>query len=286
MKKAIFTAITLIFAVFLLFAAGCTTAPADKDSSAGVSADMAVPEISYNDTPVQYHEVNGVKLGYREFGPDNSEPLLMIMGFGGTMDGWNEKFIGILSENYHVYVYDHRGMGESTDADGQFTVAQLADDAAGLITALGYDSMNTYGVSMGSSVSQVLLINHPDKVRKAVLSSATYSASIPETEKLHGLLLENAEGEDVDTGVRKEAVANLEWDGCYDDLSGIKNDVMLITGTEDDLTPQSVAVDIADQISGSWLVRFKGIPHAGSHYAPEEYGVITTAFLEMNESPV
>ncbi|UUX92610.1 alpha/beta fold hydrolase [Methanoplanus endosymbiosus] len=286
MNKTIITSITLILTVCVLCIAGCTTAPAGTDSLDVVLADTPVPEISYNDTPVQYHEVNGVKLGYREFGVDNNEPLLMLIGFGKTMDHWNTTFIGILSENYHVYVYDHRGMGESTDADGQFTIAQLADDAAGLITALGYDSMNTYGVSMGSSVSLELLCDHPEKVRKAVLSSATYSANIPETKILHVLLLENAEGENVNTGVRKEAVANLEWDGCYDNLSGIANDVMLITGTADIITPQSVAVDIAGQINGSWLVRFKKIPHAGSSYAPEEYGRITTTFLEINESPV
>jgi len=286
MKKAVITAVTLLLALSLLFIAGCTNAPDETGSLPGVLEDMPVPEISYENTPVKYSEVNGVTLGYREFGTENTEPLLMIMGFGGTMDGWDTTFVGILSENYHVYVYDHRSMGESTDVDAQFTVSQLADDAAGLINALGYDSMNTYGVSMGSSVSQKLLIDHPDKVRKAVLSSATYSANIPETEELHGLLLENAESPDVDVGVRKEAVANLEWEGCYDDLSGIENDVMLITGTADTLTPQSVAVDIADQINGSWLVRFKGIPHAGSSYAPEEYGRITTTFLEMDESPV
>lgn len=49
--------------------------------------------------------------------------------------------------------------------------------------------------------------------------------------------------------------------------------------------PQSVAVDIADQINGSGLVRFKGIPHAGSSYAPVEYAEIVTTFLEMDESP-
>ena len=53
-----------------------------------------------------------------------------------------------------------------------------------LMTALGYDSMNVYGVSMGSSVSQQLVIDHPERVRKLVLDSITYSIRIPETKKL------------------------------------------------------------------------------------------------------
>lgn len=283
MKNTAITAMTLVLALCILFACGCT-APVTTEPTA-IPTETPVPAISYEDTPVQYSEVNGVTLGFREFGTENTEPLLMIIGFGATMEHWNTTFVGILSKNYHVYMYDHRGMGESTDTDAQFTIEQLADDAAGLITALGYDSINTYGVSMGSTVSQQLLIDHPEKVRKAILSSASYSATIPETEKLHGLLEESAVNMDAPEGVRKEAVANLEWEGAYDGLSGITNDVMLITGTDDDLTPQSVAVDIAGQIDGSWLVRFKGIPHAGSSYAPVEYGTIVTTFLEMDESP-
>lgn len=209
----------------------------------------------------------------------------MIIGFGGTMKSWNTTFIHILAENYHVYIYDHRGMGKSTDIDAQFTIAQLSDDAADLISALGYESMNIYGVSMGSTVSQQLPIDHPETVRKAALSSATYNPTIPETQKLHDILEESAEDTDKPEGVRKEAVANLEWEGSHENLSNITNDVMLITGTTDDLTPQSVAVEIADQIDGSWLIRFKNIPHAGSSYAPVEYGTIVTTFLEMDESP-
>jgi len=34
----------------------------------------------------------------------------MVTGFGGTMNGWNQTFIGILATKYHVYTYDHRGM--------------------------------------------------------------------------------------------------------------------------------------------------------------------------------
>jgi hypothetical protein len=56
-------------------------------------------------------------------------------------------------------------------------------------------------------------------------------------------------------------------------------------GTNDTLTPDPVSVTIADQINGSWLLRFKGIPHAGEHYAPAEYGQSVLNFLGMNESP-
>jgi pimeloyl-ACP methyl ester carboxylesterase len=281
MKIKTITAVTLVLALCLLFTCGCTTTT-ETNQLPAVTAPTA---LSYNDIPVQYAEVNGITIGYREFGAENTEPLLMLMGFGETMDTWNTTFIGILAENFHVYTYDHRGMGESTDVDAQYTIAQLGDDAAGLMTALGYDSMNIYGVSMGSTVSQQLLIDHPEKVRKAILSSATYSASIPKTSLLHQLLETNAADLSKPDGVRKEAVANLAWEGSYANLPGITNDVMLITGTADILTPPSIAIDMAGQINGSWLIRFKGIPHGGSRYAPIEYGTITTTFLKLDESP-
>ncbi len=274
---------TLVLALCILFECGCT-APVTTEPTA-LPTETVIQPVSFDDALVQYSDVNGITLTYREFGTENTEPLLMIIGFSSTMEHWNTTFVGILAENYHTYIYDQRDMGESSESDTQFTIPQLADDAAGLITALGYESMNTYSVSMGSSVAQELLIAHPENVRKAILSSASYSASIPETEKLHGILEQAAENTDVPEGVRKEAVANLEWEGAYDGLSGITNYVMLITGTEDNLTPQSVAVDIADQNDGSWLIRYKGIPHAGSSYAPAEYGTIVTTFLKMDESP-
>ena len=286
MKKYVSLILFTLILVFSVFAGGCTSEselPVQKNSQDPMSG---ISVISYEKTPVSYLDLSyNVSLAYREFGKENTEPLLMIMGFGQTMDQWDTTFIGILSKNYHVYMYDHRGMGKSTDIEAQYSLSQLSDDAANLITGLGYDSMNIYGVSMGSSVSQNLLIDHPEKVKKAILSSASYSASIPATEKLHSQLTESAQNPYTPEGVKKEAVANLNWGGCYDNLSEIKNDVMLITGTADDLTPQSVAVEIAGQIDGSWLVRFKGIPHAGSFYAPVEYGEITTTFLEMNEAP-
>jgi pimeloyl-ACP methyl ester carboxylesterase len=279
MKRTLISCATVIVALCLIATAGCT--------GTGSSGENATPTrtsvVSINDTPIQYAEVNGVNLAYREFGA--GDPLLMIIGFGSVMEGWNETFIDILTDQYHVYIYDHRAMGHSGDNDAPYTIEQLANDAAGLMDALGYESMNVYGVSMGSSVSQQLVIAHPEHVRKVVLSSATYSARLNETQLLYSILNQTASDPSQPEGLRKEAEANLAWDGTYDELSGITNDVMLITGTADVLTPESVAVRIAGQINGSWLVRFKGIPHVGSDYAPEEYGEIVLTFLGMDESP-
>jgi pimeloyl-ACP methyl ester carboxylesterase len=275
---------TLVISVTicLLATAGCSDI-----SGTGQPAGQIVqqyPAVSFNATPVQYAIVNGVTLGYREFG--SGEPLLMVTGFGNTIGDWNETFIGILASKYHVFTYDHRGMGYSSENNATPSIAQYADDAAKLMTALGYDSMHIYGVSMGSSVSQQLVIDHPERVRKLVLDSTSYSIRIPETKKLLGSIEAAATNPTLSEGIHKEAQANLAWNGSYDDLSGIQKDVMLVVGTKDVLTPDAVSVQIAGQINGSWLVRFKGLPHVGSHYAPVEYGENALTFLGMDESPL
>lgn len=277
----------LLISISLCFiaAAGCTADTGEPIVGEETSASSpAYTPVSFTDTPVEYVSVDGVSLGYREFG--SGEPILLIQGFGGTINSWNETFIGILASEYHVYAYDHRGMGYSGEANATTTIPMYADDAAQFMKAVGYDSMNVYGVSMGSSVSQQLTIDHPDSVRKVILDSNTYSVKIPETQKLLGEIESVASGPSLPEGVRLEADANLAWNGSWDGLSSIDKDVMLVVGTDDDLTPESISVQMAGQIDGSWLVRFKGLPHAGSSYAPVEYGENALYFLGTDESPL
>jgi pimeloyl-ACP methyl ester carboxylesterase len=139
---------------------------------------------------------------------------------------------------------------------------------------------------MGSSISQQLVIDHPERVRKLVLDSNAYSIRLPETTKLFDTIESVAGDPTQPRGIREEAQANLAWNGSWDGLSGIHKDVMLVVGTADVLTPDPVSVRMASQINGSWLVRFKGLPHVGSHYAPVEYGENALTFLGMDESPL
>jgi len=285
MNRNLTLTLAIAITLGLMLAAGCTSTTGTSCPPPASQGDLqSYPAVNINATPIQYKEVNGVKLAYREFG--SGEPLLMITGFGNTMDEWNGTFIGILATKYHVYIYDPRGMGNSGDNNSTPVLSQYSDDAANLITVLGYDSMHVYGVSMGSSTAQQLVIDHPERVRKLVLDSVTYSIRLPDT-KLLLLLNEkiNASPSQPE-GTRKEAQANLAWNGSWDKLSGIHKDVMLVEGTSDILTPDPISVKMAGQINGSWVVRFKGVPHFGSKYAPVQYGKNALDFLGMNESPL
>ncbi|NLW77682.1 MAG: alpha/beta hydrolase [Methanomicrobiales archaeon] len=281
MKRIQTILLIIAFAVLYLAASGCVNNSEPSQEVAQPHQNYSV--VSLSDTPVRYANINGVTLGYREFGA--GEPILMIPGFSATMDGWNETFISILASKYHVYTYDHRGMGYSSDNNVTHTIPMYANDAAGLISALGYDSMHVYGASMGSSTSQQLVIDHPDRVRKLILDSNTYSIQIPETKILYGIIKGSAENSTLSKGIQEEARANLMWNGSFDNLSGIQNDVMLVVGTDDILTPDVISTRMAGQINGSWLVRFKGLPHTGYHYAPVQYGECALTFLGMNETP-
>jgi pimeloyl-ACP methyl ester carboxylesterase len=283
MKTSHISILTIAIAVCLILTAGCIGTTSAPSQPTVTITQQPITNVLINGTPVHYAEVNGVRLGYREYG--SGEPVLLLEGFGATMDTWNVTFVSILASKYHVYIYDHRGMGYSSDNNATPTIPQYADDAAGLMKALSYNSMNVYGVSMGSTTSQQLVIDHPERVRKLVLSSSTYSVRIPECVNLLNVLEAEAVDANQTEGLRNEARANLAWNGSYAGLSGIHKDVMLIVGTSDILTPDPVSVQIAGQINGSWLVRFKGIPHAGEHYAPVEYGQSVLNFLAMNESP-
>jgi pimeloyl-ACP methyl ester carboxylesterase len=116
--------------------------------------------------------VNGHDLHYLQRG--EGDPLLLIMGMSGTHLSWGERFLALLERDFQVTVYDHRGVGRSSRTDPGYAIADLADDAAGLLDHLGLDSAHVLGISMGGMVAQELALRHPGRIRTLTLG-CTYS---------------------------------------------------------------------------------------------------------------
>jgi pimeloyl-ACP methyl ester carboxylesterase len=120
---------------------------------------------------IKYAQVGDVKLAYYIRG--EGEPLLMINGFLSTMSLWDPLMIEELAKQHQLILFDNRGVGLSTDTEeNHTTIPQMADDAAGLLKALGINKANILAYSMGARIGQQFLIRHPDLVNKAVLCAA------------------------------------------------------------------------------------------------------------------
>ena len=127
-------------------------------------------------------KANGIELEYDSFGAPAGQPLLLINGLGMQMVAWEVEFCELLAEAgpFHVIRFDNRDCGLSTRFDergvpdvmgvmtGQaspaYTIEDMADDAAGLLDALGIKGANVVGFSMGGAIAQTLAITHPSKV--------------------------------------------------------------------------------------------------------------------------
>jgi pimeloyl-ACP methyl ester carboxylesterase len=106
--------------------------------------------------------VNDVEIHYVEAG--QGEPVLLIMGLGGDHLAWGYQ-LQAFAERHRVVAYDNRGVGQSSAPDQPYTIAGMADDARGLMDALGIERAHVVGVSMGGMIAQELALDHPERVR-------------------------------------------------------------------------------------------------------------------------
>ncbi|WP_280640680.1 alpha/beta fold hydrolase [Hymenobacter volaticus] len=142
---------------------------------------------------------NGLTLAYERFGSPKNEAILLIAGTNSQLTTWPPALCDYLARRgYQVIRFDNRDVGLSTQctpaglpdwaAIGQalqahqppplpYTLDDMANDAAGLLTALGIDRAHVVGASMGGMIAQRLAYNHPQRV--LTLTSLMAGAATP-----------------------------------------------------------------------------------------------------------
>jgi pimeloyl-ACP methyl ester carboxylesterase len=141
---------------------------------------------------------NGILLEVEDRGPTDGPPLVMIMGLGMQLVAWPEGLVDLLvARGLRVIRFDNRDVGLSQRFDhlgvphlammgmrhtlglpvaSPYRLADLADDTAALIDAMGLGSAHVCGASMGGMIAQHLAARHPQRVKSLTLMMTTSGA--------------------------------------------------------------------------------------------------------------
>lgn len=125
---------------------------------------------------------NGITIAYETSGDPLNPAVLLIMGLGMQLIAWPQDLVdGLVEQGYYVVRYDNRDSGLSSRFDQRrppnlllaglkmllrwplrpaYTLEDMADDACGLLDALGIGQAHVVGASMGGMVAQVFACRH------------------------------------------------------------------------------------------------------------------------------
>ncbi len=124
---------------------------------------------------------DGLEIAYETFGDPADPTILLVMGLGMQMLGWDEGFCRELAgRGFQVVRYDNRDVGLSSKVGGgrpnvvagwlgrtrsaPYRLPEMASDASGLLDHLEVERAHVVGASMGGMIAQTLAARHRDRV--------------------------------------------------------------------------------------------------------------------------
>jgi pimeloyl-ACP methyl ester carboxylesterase len=122
-----------------------------------------------------YYEIHGT-----------GAPLVVLPGAYMTVELLGD-LVPALAKHHQVIAVEFQGHGRTADINRPFSYEQFADDVAALLDVLGIEQCDIYGYSLGGGVALQLGLRHPERVRKLVIASASYSSDGLYPEMLQGI---------------------------------------------------------------------------------------------------
>jgi pimeloyl-ACP methyl ester carboxylesterase len=262
-------------------------------------------------------QVASQSLYYDEFGGGHS--LIFISGLGSTRLGW-WKQIQVFTRRFRVINMDNRDAGDSALSTGLYTVADMADDVAGLITILDLGRAHIVGISMGGMIAQELAIRHPKLVDRLVLISTTAGgpSGVNPKPEIAALLMPD-EAIDLETRIRRTFTAiaaegymaghpedlelivktsiaqpmsaesyQRQFSACLEHLSKgtserlaeIAAPTLVVHGECDPLIPYPNGRFLSEHIPDAHLATYPDVGHLPPIEAPERFNREVTQFLQ------
>ncbi|MEO6212367.1 MAG: alpha/beta fold hydrolase [Vicinamibacterales bacterium] len=254
-----------------------------------------------------YYEVHG-----------EGQPLVLVMGIGYDSTLWTLAQVPALSKRFQVTIFDNRDVGRSSQAKSAYTIADMADDTAALMDALGVKKAHVCGLSMGGMIAMEFALRHPDRLDRLVLTGAPGAPARQVFHPIHTwnwvkandkagetfaaqqfvylfstsflrnkdavqqtiAMLSNNPNVVSPAAYDRQAKAFLQYD-ALDRLSAVKARTLCIVGEQDVLTPVHECHEVADKIPGAKfeVIKGDGSSHVVPIERPEDFNNLVMKFL-------
>ncbi|MDV6269714.1 alpha/beta fold hydrolase [Rhodococcus globerulus] len=259
-----------------------------------------------------------VTYAYRELGPKGGIPVVFFVHLAANLDNWDPRIVDAIAKDHHVIAFDNRGVGDSTGKVPD-SIEAMADDAVTFINALGFEKVDIFSFSLGGMVAQELTIQHPELVRRLILTGtgpaggkdidrvagttyydllrATLTRSDPKEflffnrnttgKRAAAAFVKRLEErtEDRDTSVsvkafRTQLKAIKRWGRSTPvDLSAISAPTLIANGDHDRMVPAILSEDLHRRIPGSELIIYPDSGHGGIFQFHDKFAPSAVEFL-------
>lgn len=258
-----------------------------------------------------FQQLGDLKMHYHVRG--HGEPVVFINGLCGDLYNW-KRLVPLMEKHHQLIFFDNRGSGLTEAPNEPFSMADLADDVAELITSLGLSRAHVLGWSMGGNVAQEVAIRHSDKVGALVLMS-TYTKEPERSRFAIGAMMNSVmEGGSLETfqlmmqawcstepSFRARATPSpflkhdpkgqqiiqgfLRQKSALDDfcsvgrLQKISSPTLVVHGKEDIMVPIHFGEEVAAGIAGAEFITIDG---AGHFLPPAGYSAPVLDFISRH----
>ncbi|WP_238917303.1 alpha/beta hydrolase [Clostridium sp. YIM B02555] len=249
-------------------------------------------------------KVNGINLNVKIQG--DGEPLILIHGLGCDSTKWGNE-IQRFSKNFRTILLDCRGHGKSDKPDS-YTLNDHIQDILSIMDIFGFETVNLYGVSMGSYIAQGVAISQPHRIKKLILTVPKSNGLTSSTQRLikeHATELEGLNEQEKliffykymaynpeiflkypnllkSSLTHKQTIAAnkaLEGFDYRSELYKITAKTLVISGKYDGLNPPSDGKLCASLITNATFIEMQYSGHIPMLEEPEIYSNIIDKFL-------